>query len=142
MRVPKGEKISLRINGDLIVLDIAKEFSLEEREVKPLSKYFAYLVGLKARLYRLLKERELEKDKYYYTQFLIIKDDDTLDYPKSNEWVKAEIMEDEKYLELLEIYNQTEINYKVIVDVVKAYEIKISMARALMSMERTEKYLS
>jgi hypothetical protein len=141
MRVPKGEKITLRINGELIILDIAKEFSLDQ-DVRPLPKSFAYLVSLKARLYRLLKEREREKDKYYYTQFLIIKDDDTLDYPKSNEWVKAEILEDEGYLDLLELYNQTEINYKIIVDLVKAFEIKVSMARAIMTMERNEKYLS
>ena len=141
MKIPKGEKVSIRINGELIVLDIHKEFTVGD-DVTPLAEHYAYLVSLKSRLYRLLKERELTKDKYYYVQFLIIKDDSTLDTPKSNEWVKAEIYEDEEYLNLLEQYNQTEVNYKTISDLVKTYDHKIGLARTLMANERKESYLS
>jgi len=139
MRIPKGQKVHIRINGELITLDINKDFSIEEG-VELLPKFLAYLVSLKSRLYKLKLERDFDRDKYYYEQFLYLKDLDG--EPRANEWVKAEIFSDEKYLERVELANQTDYNYRLVYDLVRAYEAKITIAKVQHSEKWSERKLS
>jgi len=138
MRVPKDEKISFRIKGELFVLDIHKEFTVDPDKLGVLPRNYAYFKELEARTLERLRATELEKDRYYASQFLVIKEDGDKNRPPSDKWVNSEILEDEEYLALLEKSNQAYINYKKVAGLVRSYQTFIDVSRTLVANAREE----
>jgi hypothetical protein len=143
MKIPDNYSITLRVNNELVKLNLKKEFSLTQDSLEESPPILGYLVGLQSEVLTALNKSRLARDRYYARQWLIIKDDDGpfQGRPPSDEHCKQEIMDDEVYIDLRVKYEKEKEYYELVTNLIDTYKIRIEVLRTLAANRRKETQL-